>query len=90
MTELFHDFWFLLFAWLTVTSVAATIGHAWQKVRRADREASLKEAMLRRDLSVEEMERLLGAAFREPEELAAAATEDDVEELTEALGKLGK
>jgi len=62
MLELLHDFWFLLFATITVTSVSATLATAWHNVRKIQAEAALKQAMLHRDLSVAEMERLLHPA----------------------------
>jgi hypothetical protein len=85
-----NEFWFLLFGGLTIIAVTAILANAWQKVRRADREAALKEAMLKRDLSVEQMERLLGAGPVAQEEEAEDATDDDaIEELAEALGECG-
>lgn len=59
MPQLLGNLWFLLFAFLTVTSVAATVARAWHKVRRAEAESALKQEMLRRGLPVEEMERVL-------------------------------
>ncbi len=59
MVELLGNFWFLVFACITITSVVGTVAHAWQKVRRTERDADLKSAMLQRGLSVEEMERVL-------------------------------
>jgi hypothetical protein len=61
MIELFGSFWFLLFASSTIVSVAGTLAHAWQKIRRAEAATALKQAMLERGLSVDEMERLLEA-----------------------------
>jgi hypothetical protein len=86
MTELLNNFWFLLFGWLAVTSVAATLAQAWHKVRRADREAALKKEMLQRGLSVEEMERVLRASAKPQEETAAASADDEaIEELVTCL-----
>jgi hypothetical protein len=61
MAQLLDNFWFLVFAWITITSVAATVARAWQKVRRAEADNALKQEMLRRGLSVEEMERVVHA-----------------------------
>jgi len=61
MIELFTNFWFLLFAMIVITSVTGTIAHVWQKVRRAEQEAALKQDMLQRGLSVEDIERVLRA-----------------------------
>jgi hypothetical protein len=60
--ELLGNFWFLLFATITITSVVGTIAHAWQKIRRAEAATRLQQAMLERGLSVDEMERLLRPA----------------------------
>jgi hypothetical protein len=88
MLDLFQNFWFLVFAFLVIVSVVGTVTQAWQKVRRADREAALKEAMIQRGLSVEEMERLLRAGSKAPEESAYNATDDDaIEELSEKLAE---
>jgi hypothetical protein len=65
---------FLVFAWLTITSVVATVAGVWQKVRRAQLNTTLKEEMLERGLSVEEMERVLRPAGQPlPEESAYRA-----------------
>lgn len=67
MIVLFTNFWFLLFAMIVITSVAGTIAHAWQKVRRAEQEAALKQDMLQRGLSIEEIERVLRAPAKQSE-----------------------
>ncbi len=62
MADLLHHFWFLLFATITITSLTATIVRAWHKVRQAEADTALKQAMLQRGLSVEDIERLSGSA----------------------------
>ena len=92
MPEIFGSFWFVLFASITITSVVATVAQAWQKVRRTEQEAVLKQEMLQRGLSVEEMERLLHTTSTGPRaavKLPPAADGDDgaIEELAECLGE---
>jgi hypothetical protein len=79
MNELLGNFWFLVFA--SITTVAGIIAHAWQKIRTAEAEARLKQAMLERGLSVDEMERLL-----QPQSPAPKCLLSD-EELVKALAK---
>src|SRR5262245_21389805 len=62
MYELLGNFWFLVFASITITSDVGTLAHAWQKTRRAEAATALRQTMLERGLSVEEMERLLRPA----------------------------
>jgi hypothetical protein len=57
--DLLGNFWFLLFATITIISVVGTIAHSWQKIRRAETATRLKQTMLERGLSVDEMDRLL-------------------------------
>jgi hypothetical protein len=90
MLDLLQNFWFMLFAWLIIITVVGTVTQAWQRVRRADREAALKETMLQRGLSIDEIERLLRASSKPQEDAAAESAENDaIEELTEALGECG-
>lgn len=51
-----------LFACIAISVVAPVAARAWVKVRKATTDAALKQEMLRRGLSVEEMERVLRAA----------------------------
>lgn len=87
MVELFSNFWFLVAATVIVTSVVATVAQAWQKARRAEQEALLKQEMLRRGLTVEEMERLLRANAKRSGEEAPSTNEDAIEGLAECLGE---
>jgi hypothetical protein len=68
MVDLVNNFWFLLFAMITLTSVAGTLASAWRKVRRDEQEAALKQEMLRREMSVEEMARVLGLGTKSSRE----------------------
>jgi hypothetical protein len=62
MSDVLGSFWFWLFLWIAVPSVVATITQAWQKVKKTQAEAGLKQAMVQRGLSVEEIERVLRPA----------------------------
>jgi hypothetical protein len=70
--------------------VAGTIAHAWQKVRRAEQEAALKQDMLQRGLSVDEIERVLRATAKQPETHADHSADKHVlQEFAEILGSCG-
>ena len=87
MIELFTNFWFLLFAMIVITSVTGTIAHVWQKVRRAEQEAALKQDMLQRGLSVEDIERVLRARTSQRETYPTENSDDGM--LEEFAGLLG-
>jgi hypothetical protein len=89
MPELLHNFWFLVAVVVIVCSVTATIAQAWQKVRRGEQEMALKQEMLRRGLSVEEIERLLRAGTRTQDTPPASPDEKALEKLIECLGEHG-
>lgn len=66
--DLLTNFWFLVFAFVTLTSIAGTIGNFWYKAKQAELklrqleiEAALKQEMLQRGLSAGDIERVLGA-----------------------------
>jgi hypothetical protein len=61
MNYLLGNFWFLLFASITIVTVAVALVSAWVMVRGAEAATAWKQAMLARGLSVGEMERLLRA-----------------------------
>jgi hypothetical protein len=89
MFDLLNNFWFLVAVTVIICSVTATIAQAWQKVRRGEQEMALKQEMLRRGLSVEEIERLLHASSRAQDGPAASPDEKAVEKLIECLGEHG-
>jgi hypothetical protein len=89
MIDVLSNFWFLVAVTVIVCSVTATITQAWQKVRRLEQEAVLKQEMLRRGLSVEEMERLLRANSKPQDDVAASPDEKAIEELIACLGEHG-
>ncbi len=84
-----NNFWFLVAVTVIACSVTATIAQAWQKVRRGEQEAALKQEMLRRGLSVEEMERVLRANSKPQDNTAASPDEKAVEQLVWCLGENG-
>jgi hypothetical protein len=69
MNELLGNYWFLLFASITIIAVASALAVAWLMVRKAEATTALKQAMLARGLSVDEMERLLRPASLTDERL---------------------
>jgi hypothetical protein len=89
VVELFSNFWFLVAVTIIVTSVVATLAQAWQKVRRAEQEAALKQEMLRRGLTVEEMERLLRVNSKrsDDDKTPPSTDEEAIEALAECLGE---
>lgn len=84
MMSVLSNFWFLAAATIIIIAVVALVTEAWRKVRQAEQDAELKREMLQRGLSVEEIERLLGAQSAAVSEEAAA---EDIELLTGQLGK---
>jgi hypothetical protein len=58
-----------------LVGLVAILAHQWRAVRRAEMEAALKQDMLKRGLSAEEIERVLRASEKPPEE---AAGEDPI------------
>jgi hypothetical protein len=89
MDEMLNNFWFLLFAMITITSVVGTVASAWKKMRRDEQETALKQEMLRREMSVEEMERVLrlGAKPARENEVGAGHDSKIIEELAMKLGQ---
>jgi hypothetical protein len=55
MIELLHDPVFLVFGFLTVTAVVGILTGAWQRHKQQELEAALKQEMLQRGLSAEEI-----------------------------------
>ena len=53
-----------------LVGLVAIIAHQWRAVRRTEMELALKQDMLKRGLSVEEIERVLRASEKPPEEPA--------------------
>jgi hypothetical protein len=80
--RLLTDPLFLVFGWLTVTCVVGTVGYYWSKARRDDQEAALKQEMLQRGLSADDIVKVIqaskGKALKTTpsEGLAARAGED--------------
>ncbi len=89
MHELLHSFWFLVAVTVIVCSVVGTVAQAWQKVRRGEQELRLKQEMLRRGLSVEEMERVLRASAKGPDAPSPSPDEKAVEQLIKCLVEHG-
>jgi hypothetical protein len=52
---------FIVFAFLTITSVASTVAYYWHKIHKTEVEAALKQEMIQRGMSADEIERVLRA-----------------------------
>lgn len=63
MLYLLQDPVFLVFGFLTVTSVIGTAAHFWYKARHDEIEAALKQEMLQRGMSAEEIVQILQASM---------------------------
>jgi hypothetical protein len=61
---------FMVFASGALVGIVAIVAHQWRAIRRTELEMALKQDMLKRGLSVEEIERVLRASERPPEEPA--------------------
>jgi hypothetical protein len=61
MWELFRSPLFIIFAFLTITSVVSTIAYYWYKIHKTEVEAALKQEMIQRGMSADEIERILKA-----------------------------
>jgi hypothetical protein len=59
MTELLDNFWFLLFGFLTITSVVSSVAHAWRKVREAELQAALKRDMIQAGMPADDILKVL-------------------------------
>jgi surface antigen len=64
MLEVLMNPVFIVFASLTITAVVSTIAVQWRKVRQAEVEASLKQDMIQRGLSADDIQKVLGASAR--------------------------
>jgi hypothetical protein len=52
---------FIVFAFLTITSVSSTVAYYWHKIHKTEVEAALKQEMIQRGMSADEIERVLRA-----------------------------
>lgn len=69
METYFNNPVFLVFAFLTVTGVVSTIAMYWHKSRRDELEAALKQEMIQRGMSADEIVKVLkGSKYKEPKE----------------------
>jgi len=79
MENLFTDFWFLVFATVTITSVVSTIAGRWKEVRLAEIDGALKQEMLQRGMSAGEIQQVIDAGRkRSAKNAAASATSEPV------------
>ena len=53
---------FFVFAFLTITTVVSSVGYYWHKVRKAELEASLKQEMIERGMSADEIKQVIQAS----------------------------
>src|SRR5262245_61201373 len=74
-----------------LVALVAILAHQWRAVRRTEMELALKQDMLRRGLSVEEIERVLRASQVPPDEPAKPdPVSDNADALTEKMIEEGK
>jgi hypothetical protein len=57
--RLLTDPLFLVFSWLTLTSVVGSVGYYWTRARRDDQEAALKQEMLQRGMSADDIVKVI-------------------------------
>ena len=62
MLQLLSEPLFIIFSFMTITGVVSTISYYWSKVRRAEIEAALKQEMIQRGMSADEIEKVLAAS----------------------------
>ena len=53
---------FFVFGWLTITTVVSSVAYYWHKVRKAELEASLKQEMIQRGMSADEIKQVIEAS----------------------------
>ena len=53
---------FFVFAFLTITTVVSSVGYYWHKLRKAELEASLKQEMIQRGMSADEIKQVIEAS----------------------------
>ena len=53
---------FFIFAFLTITTVVSSVGYYWHKIRKAELEASLKQEMIQRGMSADEIKQVIQAS----------------------------
>jgi hypothetical protein len=78
MDEMLGSSTFWLFAWLTITSVVSSVAYYWYKARKAELEASLKQQMIERGMSAEEIVKVLrGSAAPDKPDAGTSASPGD-------------
>ena len=101
MPPFLSDPLFIVFASITVTSVVSTIAYHWSKVRRAEIDANLKRVLSDRNMSADEIEKVLTATSSpkkdaEPsydeshlkrEMISRGMSADEIQKVLEATGK---
>jgi hypothetical protein len=53
---------FLVFAFLTLTSVVSSVAHYWFKTKREEIEGALKQEMIQRGMSADEIVKVIAAS----------------------------
>ncbi len=64
METLFHNPAFLFWSAITLMCVVPTIAYYWCKIRQAELDAALKQEMLQRGMSAEEIQMVLSASSK--------------------------
>jgi len=91
MPEAFTNLYFLFFGSGAVVAVVAIVAGAWTSIHRTRQESELKRDMLRRDMSVEDIERVLAATSdSEGRSNSPAVTGMDSSSLQEVVSQLAE
>ncbi len=70
-------FWLLVIGGGVIYGVVYCIVQSWRRVRITEIEATLKQQMLDRGMTAEDIERIMRASSRRAESASEAVTEDD-------------
>ena len=52
---------FFIFGWLTISTVVSSVAYCWHSVRKAELDASLKQEMIQRGMSADEIKQVIEA-----------------------------
>ena len=53
---------FFIFGWLTISTVVSSVAYCWHSVRKAELDASLKQEMIQRGMSADEIKQVIEAS----------------------------
>jgi hypothetical protein len=91
MPDLFANFYFLLFAMITVIVVVVTIAITWATANQSSAEFAFKAKLVERGMSAEEIERVMAASSSplvyRPSGIDTSLDEDALNEVVSVLGQ---